>query len=283
MGYNEHKIGVYKSLFRGRDDTYAVRWEKEGRTGYMPARKVDWSNYDKHKAQGGTFKNYQHKEDLPFDDSAIESHIRGNETCGIYPLLEDNTSFFIAVDFDKENWKETILELYKTCGKFSIKSYIERSRSGNGGHLWVFFENAFPAKQSRKIMFEILRQAGIISHFEKEPSFDRLFPNQDFHSGKGFGNLISLPLNGKSMEHGNTCFLNPDSFVIFEDQWAFLESVTKVSVTKLKALYEELFNIVPENALISSPSSSYGHDLEIIIQNQIFLKRNQLSKKLIAF
>ena len=103
------------------------------------------------------------------------------------------------------------------------------------------------------------------------------------HSGKGFGNLISLPLNGKSMEHGNTCFLNPDSFVTFEDQWAFLDSVEKVSVTKLKALYEELFNIVPENTLISSPSSSYGHDLEIIIQNQIFLKRNQLNKKLIAF
>ena len=85
------------------------------------------------------------------------------------------------------------------------------------------------------------------------------------------------------MEHGNTCFLNPDSFVSYENQWAFLESIEKVPVTKLKALYEELFNIVPENTLISSPSSSYGHNLEIIIQNQIFLKRNQLSKKLIAF
>ncbi len=184
MSVEEQNIIVFKSLFRGRSDVYAVRWEKDGRSGYIPAYKVDWSDYQKHKSQGGTFKDYKNKEYLPFDDLAINTHLTGNETCGIYPLLEDNTSFFIAVDFDKENWKDTIHRLYKTCLDFNIPTYIERSRSGNGGHLWVFFEDAFPAEQSRKIMFEMLRIAGIISHFEKEPSFDRLFPNQDFHSGK---------------------------------------------------------------------------------------------------
>jgi len=283
MNIDEHKINVYKSLFRGREDTYAVRWEKEGRSGYMPARKVDWNHYNKHKAQGGTFNDYLHKEDLPFDDSAIESHIRGNETCGIYPLLKDNTSYFIAVDFDKENWDVSILKLYRTCEKYEAHAYIERSRSGNGGHLWIFFEDAFPAEQSRRIMFEVLRHAGIISHFDKEPSFDRLFPSQDFHSEKGLGNLIALPLNRNSIEHGNTCFLNPDSFKPYENQWDFLESIKKVTVTKLRGLFEEFFDKAPLNILISSPSSPYGHYLEIIIQNQIFLKRKQLSRKLIAF
>ena len=117
------KIDLYKSIFQGRTDIYAVRWEKNGRRGYMPAYKVDWADYNKHKAQGGTFKDYKNKEYLPFDNSAIELHLSGKETCGIYPLLEDNTSYFIVVDFDKQNWKETILKLYDTCNKNKIPSY----------------------------------------------------------------------------------------------------------------------------------------------------------------
>ena len=283
MNIDKHKINIYKSLFRGRDDIYAERWEKEDRSGYIPAYKVDWSEWENHKTQGGTFQDYKKKEPKPFEINAIESHITGEKTCGIYPLMEDNTSYFLAVDFDKENWEESILKLYRTCEKFGVHAYIERSRSGNGGHLWIFFEDAFPAEQSRKIMFEMLRHSGIISQFEKEPSFDRLFPNQDYHSGKGLGNLIALPLNGKSIEHGNTCFLNPDTFIPFENQWTFIESVEKVPTAKLRALYEEFFYIAPDNTLISSPSGSYGNDLEIIIRNQVYLKRKQLNKKLIAF
>jgi superfamily II DNA or RNA helicase len=282
MIVQQHHIEVYKSLFRARTDLYATRWEKDGRSGYMPAYEVDWSNYQKHKAQGGSFKDYKDKKHLPFDSLAIEKHITGKETCGIYPLLEDNTSFFIAVDFDKENWKEAILRLYNTCSGLNLPVYIEKSRSGNGGHLWIFFEEAFPAEQSRKIMFEMLRHAGIISHFEKEPSFDRLFPNQDFHSGKGFGNLIALPLNGISIKQGNSCFLNPETFVAYENQWEFLQNIKKASIAKLKNLYEELFDIKLADILGSFNIEAIP-ELEIIIENQIYLKRVQISKKLIRF
>lgn len=198
MFITNQNIELYKSLFRGRDDIYAVRWERDGKSGYMPAYDVDWSNYEKHKLHGGTFSNYKDKKLQPYNDSAIQIHLEGKATHGIYPLLEDNTSYFIAVDFDKTNWDKSILKLYEVCKKHEIQSYIEKSRSGNGGHLWIFFKEACPAIQSRKIMFELLRQANIISHFEKEPSFDRIFPNQDYHSGKGMGNLIALPLQGDS-------------------------------------------------------------------------------------
>ena len=235
----------------------------------MPAYEVDWSNYEKHKAQGGNFGNYKKKRHLPFDNTAIEIHLEGKATHGIYPLLGGNSSFFIAVDFDKRNWDESILKLHRTCEEYEIPSYIEKSRSGNGGHLWIFFEEAFPAIQSRKIMFELLRQASIISHFEKEPSFDRIFPNQDFHSGKGIGNLIALLLQGNSMLNGNSCFLNTATFIPIENQWQFLSEINKVSSQSLKELYPTLFSENPQEVLISNFNPNSKVELEIRISNQI--------------
>lgn len=115
MSNTKQNIKLYKSLFRGRDDIYAVRWERDGKSGYMPAYEVDWSNYEKHKLQGGTFGNYKDKKLLPFTETAIEIHLEGKATHGIYPLLKDNTSFFIAVDFDKTNWDESILDFIKSA------------------------------------------------------------------------------------------------------------------------------------------------------------------------
>lgn len=277
------ELGLYKSLFRCRDDVYAVRWEKDGKSGYMPAYEVNWASYESHRAKGGTFKDYKDKKLKAINDEAFISHLQGKSTMGIYPLLEDNTSFFIAVDFDESNWIDTIKKLYNTCSGLNIPAYIERSRSGNGGHLWIFFEEALPASQSRKFMFELLRQANIISHFDKEPSFDRMFPNQDFHSGKGMGNLIALPLNGNSLQNGNSCFIDSETFKPITDQWEYLKSIEKINLDTYKAKYNELFNEDPKEVFKSGFLPGLNSDLEIVISNQIYLKKNHLNRKLIIF
>lgn len=283
MQITQSHIDAYKFLFHGREDVYAVRWEKEGRSGYMPAYKVDWEDYNRHKSSGGTFANYAKKEYLSFNDAALKEHFYGKTTIGIYPLLSDNTSFFIAADFDEDNWEESILKLYKVCHEVELPAVIERSRSGNGGHLWLFFEENTPAFQSRKIIFELLLQSGIVSKFEKEPSFDRLFPNQDTHSGKGIGNLIALPLQGNSLTHGNSCFLEPDTFEPVEDQWAFLTTIQKVSKQKIDSLYLQLSGTTQEVFTSKYADSESSFELEILINSEIYLKKIQLSQKLIEF
>lgn len=276
-------IEQYKSLFRGREDIYAIRWEKEGKYGYMPAYKVDWSDYNIHKSKGGSFKNYSKKEYQPLSDEVLNLHFQGKETIGIYPLLEDNTSFFIAADFDDNHWKDSIQKLYLVCQKHKIPAYIERSRSGNGGHLWIFFEDNIPADQSRKLLYEFLRIASIISHFDKEPSFDRLFPNQDFHTGKGMGNLIALPLNGNALINGNSAFLNPENFLPYENQFEIIKTFNKLSLCQFKLIYEDIFKEKVDDFFKSSFDRDSKPVIEIQISGQIYLKRLHLNKKLIEF
>ena len=120
----EFNLELYKSFFRGREDVYAVRWEKGDRSGYMPAYHVDWNDYNRHKASGGTFANYKKKSFLPFNNKALPEHLKGTSTLGIYPLLIDNTSFFIVADFDEGNWRDAICKLYDICIKYGLSPVI---------------------------------------------------------------------------------------------------------------------------------------------------------------
>lgn len=283
MNFTVNDIEYFKSLFRGRPDIYAIRWEKEGKSGYMPAYKVDWSDYRKYKSAGGSFKDYSKKEYQPLTDEALIRHLQGVETIGIYPLLEDNTSYFIAADFDDRNWRESIQKLYSVCSKHEIPSNIERSRSGKGGHLWIFFEENLPAEKTRKLMYELLREATIISPFDKEPSFDRLFPNQDFHSGKGLGNLIALPLNGKALMDHNSVFLNPENMQPYDNQFKAIIGFRKLTSNNFKDIYEDILNEKVEDFFKSSFNGTSRSVFEIQIDSQIYIKRLHLNRKLIEF
>jgi superfamily II DNA or RNA helicase len=277
---SEKQITLFQSVFKGREDVHARRWKNEDRDGYMPAYNVDWERYEKHKALGGTFQNFKHKELAPLTPAAIRKHLLGKETIGIYPLLKDNTSWLLAADFDKENWMGESRQFLQVCEQHNIPAYLERSRSGNGGHVWIFFQQLCPAWKSRKMAFHLLREAGILSEFEKDASFDRLFPNQDYHSGKGLGNLIALPLNKQWMADGNTCFIDPDTGKSFSDQWKFLAEVQKLPASPLDKVYASI-----ENSSSPSPASvsqSEG-ELEIVLDNQVWLNRDNIPSLVVSY
>ncbi|MDP1688587.1 MAG: DEAD/DEAH box helicase family protein [bacterium] len=254
---NQEKITLYSSFFRGRTDAYPRRWEKNDKSGWAPAYLFDWNKFNAHRAKGGTIKNFEHKTLAPLTDEILLAHLFGKETIGIYPVLQDNTSYFIAADFDEGDWKNDCQKFVNACKRFSIESYTEISRSGNGVHAWVFFENTYPCWKSRVIILEILRRTFNYSEFAKEISFDRLFPNQDTITDGGFGNLIALPLQGERVKLGMTVFCDPNTFVSFPNQWDFLKTIHKHSDSELDSVYKTLFdgkNIEVQNKTLNNSS-----------------------------
>ena len=275
---DQTNVDVFKSLFKGREDVFAVRWEKGNKSGYMPAYFYDPYQLRAHKMNGGTFQNYNEKSHLNLTDEQIQKHLNGLQQIGVYPLLEGNTSWFLAADFDKANWQDEAIAFLNACKEKQIPAYLERSRSGNGGHVWVFFDKPYPAIKSRKIFISILEDSGAFSMFDKSSSFDRLFPNQDLLSGKGFGNLIALPLFKPNVEKGNSCFVEPETFEAFTDQWNFLHHIKRVSTNYLDKVYDGLKSGAESGRRIATNGK-----LIISLNNNVRLSRIGIPPTLIHF
>jgi hypothetical protein len=236
------KIALFMSLFRGRTDIYPVRFEsrKTGKPGYAPACANEWVRgiCEKPRIKCAECPNRRF---LPVTEDVIRRHLSGRDelgrdfVIGIYPMLQDETCFFLAADFDKETWREDAGAFLETCARLSLPAALERSRSGNGGHVWLFFEEAISASLARKLGSHILTET-----MENRPeiglgSYDRFFPNQDTLPKGGFGNLIALPLQKLARDRENTVFLN-DQFEPHEDQWSYLASLKRISRTQVEAV-----------------------------------------------
>jgi superfamily II DNA or RNA helicase/very-short-patch-repair endonuclease len=231
----EAKIALFRSLFRGREDVYPRRFEsrKTGRAGYSPVCGNEWTQgiCEKPKIK---CSECPHQRFLPITDNVIRWHLRGQDdhgrdfVMGIYPMHLDETCFFLAADFDKATWQDDVTAFLETCRHMNLPATLERSRSGKGGHIWFFFDEAVPATLARKLGAYILTET-----MERRPdigldSYDRLFPNQDTLPQGGFGNLIALPLQKRPRELGNSIFLD-ERFTPFPDQWEFLSSIRRIS------------------------------------------------------
>lgn len=280
MSNIEYHIELIQQLFNCRKDVFAIRWEKGSKKGYMPAYSYDPYIYKQHKMSGGSLANFKDKIRKPLTSNEIKLHLEGKQFIGIYPLLEDNTSWFLVADFDKENWKEESSMFQNKCNEYNIPAYIERSRSGKGAHVWIFFEKPLPAIETRKVFLALLKECGIISEFDKYSSFDRLFPNQDYLSGKGIGNLIALPFNKLTLAQGNNCFIDESSFKTFENQWQFLEKAKRLSSEKF---YQILSKHKSREASDSSTTQITNGKLIITVRNKIILNKSGINSELINF
>jgi superfamily II DNA or RNA helicase/very-short-patch-repair endonuclease len=232
----EAKIELFRSLFRGREDIYPRRFEsrKTGRAGYAPACANEWVSgvCEKPKVKCA---ECIHRQFLPVTDEVVRWHLTGSDgqgkefVMGVYPMLLDETCFFLAVDFDKQEWRQDALAYLETCRIHDVPAVLEKSRSGNGGHVWVFFDRAVPAILARKLGAFLLTET-----MERRPdvgfdSYDRFFPNQDTLPQGGFGNLIALPLQRKVRERGNSVFLD-ERLEPYLDQWAFMATIRRFSL-----------------------------------------------------
>lgn len=232
------KISLFRSLFTGRDDVYPIRWEgKNGKSGYSPACSNEWYRVlcGKPNVRCSECEN---RKFLPVTDEVIHNHLTGRHTIGVYPMLQEEVCYFLAVDFDKTVWQEDAAAFIETAKAMGVPVALERSRSGSGGHVWIFFERPIPAILARKLGSAILTSTMDRRHQVSLDSYDRFFPNQDIMPKGGFGNLIALPLQRAPREKGNTVFLD-EALIPYPDQWAFLSTIRKLKIEDVERIVRE--------------------------------------------
>lgn len=228
------KIKLFRSLFRGREDVFARLWwsRKSRKIGYSPVCSHRW-NPMLCGAPSTKCGDCPNRDFTPVSDGVIQYHLEGRHIIGIYPLLQNETCYLLAVDFDKQSWMEDAAAFLETCRRMAIPAVVERSRSGSGAHIWVFFSEAVPASTARKLGCYLLTETMSRRHQLGMDSYDRIFPNQDNLPKGGFGNLIALPLQKEPAEKGNTLFLD-ENLRPHQDQWAFLASIARLDPSALE-------------------------------------------------
>ncbi len=261
----EEKVALFRNLFRGREDVFARRWysPKTDKSGYQPVCVREWNQEfcDKKSYRCAECPNRDFKP-LGYDD--IYRHLEGKDpngkdVVGVYAILPNNTCWFLCCDFDDKScehgYKDDVIAFVSVCKDWDIPAYVERSRSGNGAHVWILFSEPIKAQIARRIGNAILTEAMNREGRMSFKSYDRFFPNQDYMPEGGFGNLVALPLQGLSRKKGNSVFVD-DNFVAFTDQWAYLNQMTKLSPEALDRLLMAHFTQEPLGELLKSTEST---------------------------
>jgi hypothetical protein len=231
------RLALFQSLFAGREDVYAQRWEKDGRTGWYPQlERLAGQSWQEAKDA----RRYR-----PLTDAVVRDHLSGKISIGLYPMLADDTCRLLACDFDGEQWQLDAQAYVQAAESAGVPTAMEVSRSGQGAHVWVFFSEPVPALDARALGFGLLREAMAVRGELGLDSYDRFFPSQDYLpvKGEGLGNLIALPLQKQCRDSGTTIFVDPATFTPYPDQWAFLAAVAKLELDDVQRLVAELRSV----------------------------------------
>lgn len=270
---SEEKIKIFRELFRGREDVYPKRWDNKNKSGYSPTCSNEWVRglCNKPKVKCSECPNQAF---LKVSDDIILKHLTGKTTIGIYPLLGNECCWFLAADFDKKDWQKDIAAFIGTCKSKNVPAYMERSRSGKGGHVWIFFSAPVAASKARRMGTYLLTET-----MKNHPnlgfsSYDRFFPNQDTMPVGGFGNLIALPLQYNPRQNGNSVFLD-DTFNPHADQWSFLSSIKRMSPEEIEAMVPETtdFFTLEEPWKEKLPRLTVPYPIKIVLCNQLYIEK----------
>jgi superfamily II DNA or RNA helicase len=264
------KISLFLNLFGTRRSVYPQRWEnnKSGKSGYSPTCNNDsFANRQSGICRKPKVKCSEcpHKRFPPLDERAVESHLRGEQTLGVYAIGTDDTCRFLAADFDGEGWRDDVLAYREAAERVGLTVAIERSRSGNGAHGWIFFAEPVPAVTARRLGTILVAKASALRPTLGLGAYDRLFPNQDTLPVGGFGNLIALPLAKAPRQNGNTLFVDP-RMVAFEDQWSYLAGLPRLSRESLDRTLARVAPVRPLAPPVQAVDAS-EHQHDFALQN----------------
>lgn len=243
------KIALFRSVFRGRDDVYARRWENltKNTSGYAPARPAPWHSETERSLATG-YLDRQGRHHFPLTDDVIERHLLGEEVIGLYPLNRTGDCHLLVADFDGGAWQEDVQAFARTCKDANVPVLLEISRSGDGAHAWLFFDAPIAASDARRMAFGLLERTSSERRLLSLSSYDRLIPNQDTLPDGGFGSLVALPLQKQARERGGSLFVDAE-LCPFEDQWSALAEIVRVPKSTV------------HNLLLALPTNEFSRDI----------------------
>lgn len=250
----EDMVKKYFSMFWGRLDVYAKR-SKQGQ--YFPQCYNRWTSAlcPRERGEKCFCDDCENQKWKRINRKVLMNHLLGyredgTDVLGVYPLFPDGTCRFIVFDFDNhekeankidfantdEEWHDEVDALRKMCEMNGIKPLVERSRSGKGAHVWIFFKQAIAASLARDFGFLLLDKGSTSINMKSFRYYDRMYPSQDASSS--LGNLIALPLQGQALKKGNSAFVD-QNWNAYLDQWDIL--LNKTEKLSLQDVQEHIF------------------------------------------